>query len=289
MMGLALGLIAFGTGESQAAPLFPGLTAPMSCGPVPLGTSGSVMVEAGKSPSGDVPYPKDVPCPGVGNSGTCSEYNLKFTYTGGNPNHSAVSVSSDLDIFATNPSAVIEDPVGAGDATTNVGQFVNEQRTVRFNENGSVFFASVTTKKSIARVGSAGGRIGTKYNSCLIATPGSIVSVDPHAVIAGATTFTPNPTESAACSVDVKRDASGRIVSVLLTPAGIAAGCTQTEGTIDNLVIGGLPVEFVGSGFGNGNELIVLGSTHSCIRYVYNGKVTYVDPLPNPPNCFTSP
>lgn len=274
------GLMAFRATEVKAQLLAPGLDAPLTC-TAQIGSGSSVTVEAGETASGAVPYPLDVPCPG--GSGTCSEYNLKFTYPGSHPNHSFVSISSDLDLFACTPSCSVENPVGAGDSTTKVGEFLHEQRTIRFNSTASVLFGQLVTEKSVARVGSAGGRVGSKHNSCFIETAGLSVG-DPNAVIAVSTVYQPIPSASAICPIEVIRDAAGVIVQVILA-AGANPGCVLTTGVIGDVVIGGLPVEYIGTGSGDDHELVVIGNTQSCQRYVFNGKLVTVDPPPNPPVC----
>lgn len=275
------GLVAFRATEVKAQLLAPGLDAPLTC-TAQIGSGSSVTVQAGKTASGDVPYPLDVPCPG--GSGTCSEWNLKFTYGGGSPNHSFASISSDLDLFACSPSCSVENPVGAGDSTTKIGEFLYEQRTVRFNSTASVSFAQFVTEKSAPRVASAGGRVGTKHNTCLIAGAGGISVGDPNAVIAVSTVYQPIPSASAICPIEVIRDAAGLIVQVVLA-TGADPGCVLTTGVVGDVVIGGLPVEYIGTGSGDDQELVIIGNTQSCQRYTFNGKLVTVDPPPNPPKC----
>lgn len=277
---LIAGLMAFGATEVKAAPLFVGLDAPLEC-TAPIGGTGSVTVEAGKTQSGDVPYPQDVDCPD--GSGTCSEFNLKFAYTS-SPNHSIVSVSSDLGFFSCSPSCAVEAPPAAGDSTTKIGVGLHEQRTIRFNQNDSVFFAKIVMQKSVPRVGSAGGRIGTKDGTCLIGTAGIAVG-DPNAIVASNTFFIPNTPESAICTVEVIRDAAGRVVAVRLTPEAIAAGCTAMEGSIEDIIVDGTPLHFAGPGGGSPNDqLTILGNTHLCQTYLVAGKFTKFD-TPNDNYC----
>lgn len=278
---LIAGPTAFGAKAVKAQLLAQGLEAPLSC-TTSIGTGASLTVQAGETPSGAVPYPRDVPCPG--NSGTCSEWNLEVSYVGGNPNHSFTSVSSALDIFSCSPSCSVENPPGAGDSSTKVGEFLHEQRTVRFNSNASVLFARFVTEKSVPRVASVGGRRGSSTGACLIQGAGTPEVVNPEGVVAVSTIFTPNPPESAICPVEVIRDAAGVIVEVRLAP-GADSGCEVTHGLLTDIDIDGLQLHYAGSGDGSNKELLILGSTESCTRYVFNGKVTYVDPPPNPPKC----
>jgi hypothetical protein len=184
-------LIATGGGEGGVSPPVDGLVAPASC-TAQLGSSKQVQVDTGII-SGDisVPFPQDVFC--SGDSGPlCSRFDYKFTYTGGNPAHSFVSVSSDLDILSCNPTCKIENNAGAGDTSTSakVGKYIWEQRTVRFNSNLSTLYAYVITEKAAPRVSSAGGHAGTQVNLCLIQGPGG--PVDP---------FKPQPaTQNVVCA-----------------------------------------------------------------------------------------
>lgn len=152
------------------AQIVSGLTAPLSC-TVPLG-EGTLTVQAG--PDG-IPFPEIVPCPGEGASGTCSKYTYKYMSSGGSINQTYLSVSSDLDIYATSPTATIENPSCAGEGLPKIGVFVCEQRQVRFGGGeGSMLTASITVERTVPRVSTVGARKGLFHlGFCLIQGPGA--------------------------------------------------------------------------------------------------------------------
>ena len=214
-------------------------TAPLSC-TVPLG-NGTLLVET--VPGGNSStFPHDVPCPNVG--GTCSEYNYKFTSSSGNTlSKSFLSVSSDLAIFQTTPSATIEDPACKGDLDVPlIGRFVCEQRTVRFGSQPNGFSASVIVTRSVPRVSTSGSFVGLLNSGfCLIQGPGV-----PGGAFTPITTTSNQKAAGGKCDVIVTNGANGRPVKIETSTEGCAVA-SQVDLTINGLPFkdsNGAPITF---------------------------------------------
>lgn len=163
-----VGIIMCGVTTEAKAQLAPALTAPLSCTLTLAGAQLTIeTVPMGTPPT----FPNDVPC--TGGTGTCSEFNYRFTYAGGNISQSFLSVSSDVGIFEASPSGSIEVASCSGDSSTKVGLNVCEQRQVRFNDAAATVNAKVVVTRAATRVSTAGAKKGASEAYCLIQGPGA--------------------------------------------------------------------------------------------------------------------
>ena len=166
----AIALVGFASvlATEARAQLATALTAPFSCS-VTLG-SGTLTITAGADNPRDVTFATTPSCP---LNQTCSEYKYQYVWTGGTLSHSALSVSSDLNIYEATPSASIEGPTScSGDTSTKVGTNVCEQRQIRFNQASSTINATVIVTRAASRITTAGSVKGNASAYCLIQGPG---------------------------------------------------------------------------------------------------------------------
>ena len=213
------------------AQIFTAQTAPLSC-TASLGGGKTVTITAGAD---SLPFPHDVPCTNA--PGTCSEYTYKFTTSNASIlTRAFLSVSSDLDIFSTTPSAAIENSTCEGDGGAPlIGRFVCEQRTVRFNQQPSGFMASVVVTRADPRVSTAGAIVGlVQTGFCLIQGPGA-----PGNRIAPVNIKATRLLVHDQCSVDVTTGPDGSFTSAVNS-----AGSTCVETFPTSLAVDGKEIQF---------------------------------------------
>lgn len=170
---MAVGSVMFSTGATANPPGVPVGDPPLSCVTVDSrGGGNNYSVTAILGTNGEFPAVK--PCDSNDPSqGMCSDYGYTITSLSGvTISHSLFAVSSDQDLYSTDPSSFVASP-GDGDSTTDFLKYAEHEYPVRFNERASTFDAHIYIKGSSSpRIGTAFIQGGKIDETCLIAGPG---------------------------------------------------------------------------------------------------------------------
>ena len=206
---------ATGGGESPVGPPTLALTAPLFC-EVSIGTK---TLRVDTVPMGTpATFPHDVPCPSPG-TGTCSEYNYRFTIAPATTlSKSYVTISSDLAIYQASPGAIFINDCIADKTPTN-GLNACAQREAQFNSSASPLNASVIVTRSAPRVSTAGAFVGSSSGFCLIQGPGV-----PGGAFTSVSLSTSEQVAGGKCVADWSFNPAGIVTGVSTSTPGCTAG-----------------------------------------------------------------
>jgi hypothetical protein len=140
--------------------------------------STKVTIVAGLNGDPAAPFPRVVNCPGAdcpagfSGSGQYLRWDYTFMYFGVNPSQAYLTVSDDISLFFTSPTAVIS-PFCSNNSGDDGGLSPCEVRTIRFNANSTTFNAAYLTGLDWSpRIASAGAKAGNFKAYCLLAGGG---------------------------------------------------------------------------------------------------------------------